>query len=65
MKNKVEGEKPKSKIVYQYNLNDELVGVWPSACECGRNGFNQAKISECCNGKRKTHKGYRWSFEPL
>lgn len=65
MKNKVEGEKPKSKIVYQYNLDNELVGMWSSACECGRNGFNQAKISECCNGKRKTHKGYRWSFEPL
>lgn len=28
--------------------------------EAGRNGFKSAKISMCCSGKRKSHKGYTW-----
>lgn len=28
--------------------------------EAQRYGFNSGKISMCCNGKRKTHKGYEW-----
>ena len=54
-----------SKTVYQYTLDGKLVMVWPSARECGRNGFEQGNISKCCRGKIKTHKGYRWSYVPL
>ncbi len=54
-----------SKLLYQYTLDGELVKIWNSTNECGRNGFNQGHIVECCNGKRKTHKGYKWSYEPL
>lgn len=57
--------KENSKTVYQYTLDGELVKIWPSATECGRNGFYQGHITDCCNGKRKSHKGYRWSYEPL
>lgn len=28
--------------------------------EAKRNGFDSGKISLCCAGKRKTHKGYEW-----
>lgn len=28
--------------------------------EAGRNGFKSEKISMCCSGKRKSHKGYKW-----
>ena len=28
--------------------------------EAQRNGFINGKISQCCNGIRKTHKGYTW-----
>lgn len=31
----------------------------------GRNGFDASAISACCKGKLKTHKGYKWSYEPL
>ncbi len=31
--------------------------------EAARYGFLLPSISSCCNGKRKTHKGYRWVFE--
>lgn len=54
------------KKVYQYTLDGELVATYESASEAARqNGYNEGKISMCCNGKRKTHKGYKWSYEPL
>lgn len=36
---------------------------FPSAKEAGRQGFNQGAVSSCCNGKRKTHKGFTWQFK--
>ena len=53
------------KEVYQYTLDGELVKIWSSTNECGRNGYNQGHISKCCNGKRQKHKGYKWSYNPL
>ena len=52
----------KSKKVLQFTLNGELIREWPSAAECGRNGFCQGAVADCCNGKRKTHKGFRWMY---
>ena len=54
-----------SKKVYQYTLDGELVRVWESTCECGRNGFNQGHVAECCRGIKNKHKGYRWLYNPL
>lgn len=54
-----------SKPVYQYTLDGVLVHVWHSVKEAGRNGFSQGCISMCCNGKRKFHKGFLWSYTPL
>lgn len=53
----------KTKQVYQYTKEGELVKVWESAQECGRNGYSQGNVFECCNGKRNTHKGFKWSYE--
>ena len=25
-------------------------------------GFSHSKINECCRGKRKSHKGYKWMY---
>ena len=58
-------KKERSKPVYQYTKDGELVKVWESACEAERNGFTQCHIADCCNKKIKTHKGYIWSYEPL
>lgn len=52
----------RSKKVYQYTLEGKFIKDWNSLSECGRNGFNFKNISSCCNGKRKTHKKFRWSF---
>lgn len=51
-----------SKQVAQYTLEGELVKIWNSVMECGRNGFNHTGVSKCCLGKRKTHKGYIWKY---
>ena len=50
--------------VYQYTLGDKLCGLWPSTRECGRHGFNQSHIAECCRGEQTNHKGFKWSYEP-
>lgn len=52
-----------SKPVLQYTLDGEFVGEWPSARECGRNGFNTRHVGDCCRGERKTHKGYIWKYK--
>ena len=53
----------KSKKVLQLSLNGELIREWPSTAECGRNGFNRGHVTECCLGKRKTHKGFRFMYK--
>ena len=42
--------------------NGELVMTFNSTSEAGRNGFNIGSVSMCCNGKRKTHKGFEWRY---
>lgn len=37
-----------------------LINTFNSACEAGRNGYNQGSVSACCRGKLKRHKGYQW-----
>lgn len=54
-----------SKQVYQYNKKGELIKIWESTAECGRNGFHFGNVAACCRGERKTHKGYIWSYEEI
>lgn len=39
-----------------------LVMTFPSTQEAERQGYHSGHISECCNGKLKTHKGYQWLY---
>lgn len=58
-------DKPK-RIVYQYTLEGELVGIWECVRDIERTlAFSSGHISKCCNGKCKTAYGYKWSYEPL
>ena len=52
-----------SKRVLQLSLSGDLIKEWESTNECGRNGFNQGLVCLCCNGKRKTYKGFRWEYK--
>lgn len=66
-----------SKIVYQYTLDNKLVGVYKSQSEAARqNNLSQTSISRCCYGgsydnrrekwvNMKQYNGYKWSFNPL
>ena len=51
-----------SKKVLQYTLDDEFVREWSSIAECSRNGYDGANICLCCQGKRKSHKGFKWCY---
>lgn len=52
----------KRKIV-QLSLDCVFINVWDSAIEAERNkGFNNGHIIQCCKGKVKTHKGYKWMY---
>ena len=42
--------------------NNELVMSFQSTAEAGRQGFCQTSVAACCNGKRKTHKGFTWKY---
>lgn len=50
-----------SKPVLQFTLNGEFVREWKSIKETERNGFGA--VDKCCQGKRKTHKGYIWRYK--
>lgn len=51
-----------SKKVGQYTLDGELIKLWFSASEAGRDKYCQSNVSKCCRGEVKTHKGYIWKY---
>ena len=51
-----------SKKVLQLSLSGDLIREWPSASECGRNGFRLSAVSRCCNGKLPHYKGFKWCY---
>lgn len=62
------GEKNRKKLskkVFQYNKDKILVKIWESVKETKYFGFNNGTVSSCCLGKRKTHKGFIWSYERI
>ena len=52
-----------SKKVRQLSLDGDLIKEWESIQECGRNGFNIGHVCLCCQGKQKTHKGFRFQYK--
>lgn len=54
----------KSKKVCMYDLEDNFIKSFNSTHEAAKyvNG-TQSAISRVCNGKNKTHKGYKWKFQ--
>lgn len=55
-----------SKIIYQYSKDDKLIAVYHSLNEaCRITNSSPPNVSACCHKRRKTHNGYKWSYEPL
>lgn len=56
-----EVEKQKKKVMCIQN--GRIINIFPSLTDAARCiGGSQPRISDCCNGKRYTHKGYVWKF---
>lgn len=54
----------RKKQVYQYDLNYNLINIFPSTKEAARQlNKSQGNISSCANKKRKTAYGYIWSYD--
>ena len=53
-----------SKIVYQYDLNGNYIGYFPSASEAGRHlSIESSSIASCCRkSKYKSAGGFVWSY---
>ena len=54
--------KTKSQKVIGYSLTSTKVIILQSTSQAEKFGFNHGNISKCCNGKRKSHKGYIWKY---
>ena len=52
-----------SKRVLQLSLSGELIREYPSASECGRNGFNKGHVAACCRGELPHYKGFKWEYK--
>lgn len=65
MNNKINSGKP-CKQVYVYDLDLNLIGIFPSTAQCARTlQLSQGNISNCCNGSLDTYKNMIFSFIKL
>ena len=52
-----------SKIVMQYDLNDNFIRSWKSAKEAANAlNLNKTRISSCCYGSQNTSGGFKWKY---
>lgn len=56
------GKHPRSVSVVKLSLEGEFIQEYESFSLACEEGFNSSAISDCCTGKSKTHKGYRWMY---
>lgn len=51
-----------SKAVGAYSKEGNLIHLFPSASEAGRNGFNRSHVAACCRGDLNSHRGLVWKY---
>ena len=49
--------------VYQMDLDGNIIKEWKYPAKAYSYGFDPNGIGECCNGNRKTHKGFMWKYK--
>lgn len=63
LNNKIYSKEDNKFIVYQYDLENNLINSFSSYAEAGKSlGKTSAHISACARGLRKTAYGYQWSL---
>ena len=50
------------KGVIQMDLEGNVVAIYATTTEAEKAGFSSGNICNCCNGQRKTHKGFMWRY---
>lgn len=55
--------KVRGNAILQLDKNGNLIKEWSNMYTAGQNGFSIPHISQCCKGKRKTHKGCIWKLK--
>lgn len=51
-----------SKLVGKFSKDGILLETFASTKEAQRQGYCSGHIARCCNGIRKTHKGFIWKY---
>lgn len=61
-----EGHKGKNahnrRAILQCSLDGEIIKEWACIKDAVNSGFELSSIVLCCQGKRKTHKGFTWKY---
>ena len=51
------------KEFYQKDLNGKIIKKWVGLKEFERQtGMNRKSVRDCCEGRQKTYKGFKWSY---
>ena len=50
------------KPILQLDLNGNPIKEWDYLSEVDKYGFDHRAVIKCCQGKNKTHKGYKWQY---
>ena len=53
---------PRARAVVGFKINDCEIKYYKYMRECEKDGFHHSTISECCKGKLKSYKGYKWYY---
>jgi len=56
-------QRTRGKLVCQIDLITEQVIAKAKVRDFAKQGFSQGNISSCCNGRLKSHKGYKFQYE--
>lgn len=52
-----------SKLIKRIDLKTNEIKIYKSSMDAKREGFNSGHVIQCCRGKLKQHKGYKWEYE--
>lgn len=53
---------PLSKKIAKLDIHGNIIKIYDAMNDAKRDGFNIGNILSCCQGKRKSHQGYKWQY---
>lgn len=61
---KITKRRRKSKVILQYDLDNNFIKEWISSKEIENDlGFNKSNINHAASGKYKNYKGFIWKYK--